>query len=263
MPWMFHLMHVEAPRKTPASFETNRERFIGRTRSLERPAALEQTGPLSGSQGAVLDPIVSIRQAMTLSSEESAAVYVITGVAETREKALAAIERYRDPRLASRVFELSRAQSQLMLQRLRVTEAEAQLYAHLAAAILYADPRYRVNPALISQQLRSQDALWSMGISGDRPIVLVRCADRDRTGLVEQILNAHAYWHDKGVKSIWFCGLRPSRLSSELVDHVMQILLPTQAHLWSNSRGRFYTAKRSAWDRRFLSDPGGRTSLPE
>lgn len=225
MPWMFHLMHVEAPRKTPASFETNRERFIGRTRSLERPAALEQTGPLSESQGAVLDPIVSIRQAMTLSSEESAAVYVITGVAETREKALAAIERYRDPRLASRVFELSRAQSQLMLQRLRVTEAEAQLYAHLAAAILYADPRYRVNPALISQQLRSQDALWSIGISGDRPIVLVRCADRDRTGLVEQILNAHAYWHDKGVEVdlvLWI--ETESGYRQELVDHVMQIL---------------------------------------
>lgn len=224
-PWMFHLMHVEAAGKTPASFETSRERFIGRTRSLEHPAAMTQPGPLSGSEGAVLDPIVSIRQAMTLAGEESAVVYLITGVAETREKALAAIERYRDPRLASRVFELSRAQSQLMLQRLRMTEAEAQLYAHLAAAILYADPRYRINPTLISQQLRGQDALWSLGISGDRPIVLVRCADRDRCGLVEQILSAHAYWQDKGleVDLILWIETEPG-YRQDLVDHVMDIL---------------------------------------
>jgi cellobiose phosphorylase len=223
--WMFHLLHVHAANKSEASFETSRERFVGRTRSLERPAALEQPGPLTGSQGAVLDPIVSIRQAIRLPSEESAMVYIITGVAETREKALAAIERYCDPRLAGRVFELSRAQSQLMLQRLRMTEAEAQLYAHLAAALLYTDARYRVSATVIGQHLRSQDALWALGISGDRPMVLVRCTDQEHSGLVEQMLSAHAYWQDKGLEvDLVFWVECETGYRQELYDHLMGLI---------------------------------------
>lgn len=268
-PWMFHLLHVEAARKTSASFETSREQFIGRTRSLEQPAALERSGPLSGRQGAVLDPIVSIRQAMTLASEEAAVVYLITGVAETREKAIAAVERYRDPRLASRVFELSRAQSQLMLQRLRMTEADAQLYAHLAAAILYADPRYRAPATFISQHLRSQNALWSLAISGDRPIVLVRYADREHNGLVEQILRAHAYWHDTGleVDLVLWIELEPHN-GQELVDQVMGILASDMSTPLMEQPGGVFVRRSdqsSATDfatlqavaRIYLSDTGG------
>ena len=35
-PWMFHLLRIQAGRTTPASWETSRERFLGRTRSVER-----------------------------------------------------------------------------------------------------------------------------------------------------------------------------------------------------------------------------------
>jgi cellobiose phosphorylase len=223
--WMFHLTQVQAAKKTAASCETSRERFVGRMRSLETPAALTQPGPLSGSQGAVLDPIVSIRQAVTIASEESAEIWIITGVAETREKAMAAVHRYRDPRLAARVFELSRAQSQLMLQHLSMTEAEAQLYAHLASTLLYSTPRYRLNPMTLAQQLRRQDALWPLGLSGDRPIVLVHCTEPEHSALVEQMLNAHAYWRRKGLEAdlvLWLEMMAGRR--QDLYEHVRNLV---------------------------------------
>ncbi|MHB8955129.1 MAG: GH36-type glycosyl hydrolase domain-containing protein [Pirellulaceae bacterium] len=199
-PWMFHLLHVQAERKTGASFETDRERFLGRMRTTENPSALQGASALSGSDGPVLDPIVSVRQAVSLESDESAVVHIITGYAETREQALAAVARYRDPRLAARVFEISRTHSQLNLQQLNMTEANAQLYSHLASSLLYPNARYRLSSARVGTQLRSQSALWPMGIGGDRPIALVRCSNQNGIPLVEQMLDAHAYWRGKGLQ---------------------------------------------------------------
>jgi len=224
-PWMFQLLHVQGDLQSSASFETDRQRFVGRMRTVERPAAMTGRHPLSGSDGPVLDPIVSIRQSVSLDNDESAVVHIITGCAETREQALAAIARYRDPRLATRVFELSRAHSQLNLQHLTMTEANAQLYSHLASALLYPNARYRLGAGRVGTQLRSQSALWPLGIGGDRPIALVRCANQQNMPLIEQMLDAHAYWRGKGLHVdlvIWIESEAGYR--QETYDRVMSLI---------------------------------------
>ena len=55
-----------------ASFETDRARFVGRGRSLARPAALEPGAGLTGTLGNVLDPIASWRRSVSLAPGESA-----------------------------------------------------------------------------------------------------------------------------------------------------------------------------------------------
>ena len=52
--------------------ETDRIRFVGRARSLSRPAALIHTEPLSGTTGSVLDPLFAMRRAFTLAPRETA-----------------------------------------------------------------------------------------------------------------------------------------------------------------------------------------------
>ncbi len=41
--------------------------------------------------------------------------------------------------------------------------------------------------------------MWGYGISGDVPIVLVRIRDHERIALVQQAVQAHAYWRLKGL----------------------------------------------------------------
>src|SRR3954470_11583572 len=65
-PSMFHLVAVHGARAGPASHESDRARFIGRGRSLHAPAVLRETQPLSGSSGAVLDPVLATRRVVTL-----------------------------------------------------------------------------------------------------------------------------------------------------------------------------------------------------
>jgi len=91
-----------------------------------------EPGPLSGTQGPVLDPVVAIRCRIALEPDQTATVNIVTGVAETRDGCLALVDKYRDRRLPSRVFDLAWTHSQVLLQQLNATEADAQLYGRLA-----------------------------------------------------------------------------------------------------------------------------------
>jgi hypothetical protein len=197
-PWMFHLLAAPGANAGAPSFETDRARFIGRGRTAANPAALEGNGSsttaLSNTAGSVLDPIVAIRRLITLAPDELAMVQIISGVADTREAALALLDKYCDRHFVERAFEMAWFQSQEVLRHLNASEADAQRYGHLAGAIVYAGALRRAAPGIIARNQLGQSGLWRYAISGDLPIVLVRIGDLKRIDLVKQVLQAHAYW---------------------------------------------------------------------
>src|SRR4029077_13267108 len=153
----------------------------------------------SNTEGAVLDPIIAIRRQITLDGGEMVTVDIVTGMAETREASLLLVEKYRDRRLADRVFELAWTHSQVLLRQINATEGDAQLFGQLAAAVVYSNPALRADPGILAQNRRGQSGLWSYSISGDIPIVLVQIADTTSMELVRQIVQAQAYWRLKGL----------------------------------------------------------------
>ena len=199
-PWMFHLMTTQGTPAGDASYETDRAKFIGRCRSVAHPAAFDKVAPLSNTDGAVLDPIVAIRQGVVIESDTSANWHIISGMAETRAAALALIAKYRDPSIAARAFEMAWSHSQLVLRQVQATEAEAQLYAQLASSVIHANPLHRAGAGILTRNRLGQSGLWAFGISGDLPILLMRIADVHRIDLVKQVLQAHAYWREKGLE---------------------------------------------------------------
>ncbi len=225
-PWMFHAMIVHAEKIMPwASFETDRPRFLGRGRTPADPAALDHPGPLSNTAGSVLDPNVAIRRRLRLDPGEVVIVDAVVGIGKSREEAVASVDRYHDRRLADRSFELAWTQSQVLLHQIRATEADALLFARLAASIVFANSRYRANASLLARNRKGQADLWRYGISGDLPIVLVRVTDQSGLDLVRRIIQAHGYWRHKGLRVdlvIWvdaFAGYRQS-----LWDQIMGVV---------------------------------------
>ena len=92
---MFHLLAAPGAVAGVQSYETDRARFIGRGRTAANPVVLDSPdspSALSNTEGSVLDPVVAIRRTLTLSPDESATVQIISGVADTREAALALLE---------------------------------------------------------------------------------------------------------------------------------------------------------------------------
>ena len=198
-PFMAHFLAVHGNSIVDASYETDRDKFIGRGNSLANPAAMQGKGPLTDSEGPVLDPVVSIRCRIKLEPGEEAVADYVTGVCDTRDAARLLIEKYRDRNLADRVFDLAWTNGQVALHQINASEADAQLYGRLASAIIYANPEWRAQASVIRQNRRGQPDLWGYGISGDLPIVLVRIEDQENIGLIAQLVQAHAYWRMKGL----------------------------------------------------------------
>jgi cyclic beta-1,2-glucan synthetase len=198
-PWMFHLVKLSTQNNPSASFETDRYRFIGRGNSIANPRAMQVKEPLSGTQGPVLDPIVSAQYRVIVEPDETIILDIITGATLTREDAQYLIDKYQDRHLRDRAFELSWTHSQVVLRQINANEEEAELYARLAGSVIYTNPALRASPSVIMKNQRGQSALWSYSISGDLPIVVLEVSDSSNITLVKQLIQAQAYWHLKGL----------------------------------------------------------------
>ncbi len=196
---MLHLMAVHGADIGEVSYETDRLRFIGRTRSTAAPLAMSDPAALSGTEGSVLDPIVAIRCSLALDPEQSATIDIVSGVSETRDVAESLVEKYQDRYLADRVFDLTWTHSQVVLRQLNATEADAQLHARLASSVIHANASLRADAAVLIKNRRGQSGLWGYAISGDLPIVLLQIGDAANIDLVRQLVQAHAYWRLKGL----------------------------------------------------------------
>jgi cellobiose phosphorylase len=192
-------MLVQGDGQGEVSCETDRSRFVGRGGSLANPAAMQTLSPLSNTVGSVLDPIIALRRTVTLPAFGTVIVDLVLGMTENRETALAYVEKYQSARMTDRVFDLAWTHSQVTLHQLDVTESEAQLYGRLASALIYADPARRANHGVLLNNRRGQNGLWSYGISGDTPIVLLRISDTEKIEIVRQLIQAHSYWRMKGL----------------------------------------------------------------
>jgi cyclic beta-1,2-glucan synthetase len=180
-------------------FETDRARFLGRGNTPANPRAL--TGELSGTAGAVLDPVFSLRCRVTLEPRERREIVFLTIAAASREALLQLIEKYRRPDAAARAFEMAWTRAQLELRYLGVRPGAANRYHELAGRLLYPTPALRASAGRIARNRLGQSALWAYGISGDLPILTVTASDARGVALVRELLLAHNYWRLIGFKA--------------------------------------------------------------
>ncbi len=198
-PWLLHLMTLHDGTLENASFETSRAQFLGRGNSTRAPQAVTQGGPLAGASGSVLDPVAAIRYRIVLEPDQTSIIDIVTGMSDTREAALHLIDKYQDRHMADRVFELAWTHGQVVLRQLNASEADAQLYARLASAVIYPGAALRAEPATLARNGRGQSGLWAYAVSGDLPIVLLQISDPSNIELARQLVQAHAYWRLKGL----------------------------------------------------------------
>ncbi len=195
--WAAHVAVVEGEIGAPPQFETDRARFLGRGRSVATAAAIVDGKRLTNSVGTVLDPIFSLRYRLRVPAGTVARVAFWTLVAESRAELIDLIDMHRAQGAYERAKTLAWTQAQVQLRHIGVDAAEAADFQRLAAPLLYAHPAFRPSSEAILRGSGPQSALWPHGISGDRPIVLMRIADVSDIAQVRQLLRAHEYWRMK------------------------------------------------------------------
>jgi cyclic beta-1,2-glucan synthetase len=198
-PWAFHVLAIDGRLGGAIEWETDRARFLGRGHSLTNPVALDGRA-LSGSTGAVLDPVASVRERVRLARGGFVRVTFATGVAQDRASGLALVRKYRDASSSARAFSMASTQVHITLQHLGLTDDHAMLFDRLASRVFGLDAS-AANPDDIARNIGGQANLWRFGISGDLPIVLVHVADTNGLTLVRQLLQAQEYWRVKNLRA--------------------------------------------------------------
>ena len=197
--WAAHLTVVDGDAVGKTEMETDRARFLGRGRGIRTPIAMIDGRPLSGTVGTVLDPIFSLRRRVRVAAGATVRVAFWTLVASTRQELLDGIDRQRDTTAYARAAMLAWTQAQVQLHHLGISAGEAALFQRLAGHVIYAGPALRPSPDRILRGAGAQSGLWSQGISGDLPIVLLRISDTEDIDVARELLQAHQYWRMKGL----------------------------------------------------------------
>jgi cellobiose phosphorylase len=225
-PWCVHVVASGPERIGDVTCETDRARFLGRGRTVHAPRALDDDAELSGSVGAVLDPIVALRVRLRIEPGRSATVAFTTAVAATREAALHLADRYRDVSASDRASSLARTEAEVEVRDLDIEPADLALYQELAGALVYPHEALRAPASERAAVTLGQQALWTQGISGDWPIVLATIRAVAGVASVRQLLVAHRYWRMKGIQSdLVILNAKPHSYAQELHDQLMAIAM--------------------------------------
>ncbi|MGB6033707.1 MAG: glucoamylase family protein, partial [Bacteroidota bacterium] len=149
-----HRLTVEQGEDEALRFETDRGRFVGRGRTLGNPMGVFQE--LGNSQGFVLDPILSLRQSVTLGPAQRVQVSLVLAAGDTRQHVLRLMEEYSSPHAIDRAMDFAWVSAQLELRLLRIQPDEARRFQQLASHLLFADPLLRPPPERIEENRKGQ-----------------------------------------------------------------------------------------------------------
>ena len=195
--WAAHLAVVDGDAVGKPEVETDRARFLGRGCGVQTPIAVIDGRPLSNTVGTVLDPIFALRHRVRIAPGAVVRIAFWTLVASSREAILDLIDKHRDIAAFERAATLAWTQAQVQLHHLGIDAGEAGLFQRLAGHLLYTAPTLRPSSDTIRRDGGGQPGLWTQGISGDLPIVLLRIADSEDLTIAHQLLQAHEYWRMK------------------------------------------------------------------
>jgi len=197
--WAFHVLGVDNRAGGAVEWETDRAQFLGRGRSMRDPVALDGR-PLSGTTGAVLDPVAALRDRIRLQAGAFASVTFATGMAENREAARVLVAKYRDGSAATRAFSMAFTHARVTLEHLGLTDDHAMLFSRVASRVFGADASC-ISADDLEKNTLAQAHLWGHGISGDLPIVLVCISRISEISLVRQVLLAQEYWRVNNLRA--------------------------------------------------------------
>ncbi len=197
--WVAQFMLVQGAAVGALEFETDRAQFIGIGKTTRRPVAMGEAGRLSQTTGTVLDPAFVLRRRIKIPAGRQVKCTYWTVVAHSRAAVLDLVDRHRQPTAYDRAAMLAWTQAQIQLRHLSIGTEASNLFQTLASHMIYTNSALRAPANVLAQNMGSQASLWPHGISGDRPILLVRIDDIADIGLVHQLLQAFEYWQSKSL----------------------------------------------------------------
>lgn len=172
--------------------ETDRRAWMGRGRDLSNPRALYGTArPQAPDTG--LDPIASLCATLVVPPRGKSVVTFASAVAESGELLADLVDRYRQQPYIERSSLMSSTLADVRLRDIRMSPevfGAVNVLSTLLASVISrpADAQLMLSPWV------DRRSLWRLGISGDRPLLLVTCGLIQGMGLLRSLVQGVQWW---------------------------------------------------------------------
>jgi cyclic beta-1,2-glucan synthetase len=221
--------------------EADRNRFIGRGRTLRNPAALNSEQYLTGTTGATLDPIFALGQEIKLNPHESAELAYLTFAGDSREAILALARRYSSWSQIERSYHQANISVQTWLGKQNYDSRVFKNTLQVLSTLLYPFKAVRTSPETIAANRLGQTGLWRFGISGDYPILLVEIEESKQIDLIREVLQVHEFLRSRRfMADIVILNHQQTDYGAELNGMLYRLVNRLNSEQWLTKRGGIF-----------------------
>ena len=240
--WIFNTSTIDGEGIGGMEYETDRNEFISRGRTLEAPRAVTESLPLTGKTGAVLDPIMAIRRRVRLKSGESIKVSFIVGVSDNREEAIELGKKYLGNESIQRAFRMALTRSQVENSYFNFSAKEVSLYEEMMSYLIFNKP---IKKHQLAENI-GRKGLWSNGISGDVPIILLNIEKSADIGILYDLLKAHEYYKAKNLTvDFVIMNNEETQYDEPVWNELNELIMKSHLRDIRNTSGGVYLLKKS------------------
>ena len=179
------------------SWECDYEKLAGRYGEAGATDAL--TRPLSCGIGATLNPAGALRMALAIPPGQSTRVCFAMGLLDDGATAREWCVRWRQPGAFRRVLRLAGIRAGAMLDFMGLNAESHHLLQQMTALLVDGGLAAQARGPRRGEAGVSREALWSLGISGDRPILVMHVCDGKDMREVRAFIRAHGFWQSLGL----------------------------------------------------------------
>ena len=179
-------------------YEIDKEKLYGRLNN-EIPQKIEASEKFSSSIGLVVDPILSFRRTIKIGKQEKIELNLIISVSEEKQEVIEKLNNYKSFETVKRTFEISKIRNEENARYLQVTGKQMELYQKILSYTINLNPFRKLYVNKYNNQYFKQENLWSFGISGDLPIILVKITEVNDVYVIRDLLKAFRFFQNKNI----------------------------------------------------------------
>ena len=194
-----HFITESEPDAVAVRGQADRASWLGRNHVPARPQATLQALPATPSAIALdtgLDPVCVLAVRLRIPADGKARITFATAACDDGATLRAVIDKYRQPSQVQRASLMSATLAGIRLRTLRIGSDDLVAIQTLTTALMLSLTRAQADPADAACDRR---LLWRLGLSGERPLLLVSAGALQGLGLLRSLARGLRLWAHGGV----------------------------------------------------------------
>ena len=180
-------------------FEIDKEKFIGR-KNVKIPDMINNSYKLRSEIKDVSEPIIAINKQIVLESDSEVNIDFVICVSEDKDELIKQMQELENEEKRNTEFKLFKAKAEEEIKYLELNGDSIENYQKILSHILNMDvkKKEKLLQRVYDKEYSIND-LWKYGISGDKPLFVVKINSIDNIEVIGELLKAFEFYRVKNI----------------------------------------------------------------